>query len=106
MQGVNVQPLSQFSGQPAHAGIHSGNKDGDIGIFVGARIEERRHQGELKKIASKVEPGSILPAIPKGTNCLYYLSQLFRWFFPGDAESTLVVSFNLDKQPLSIMKRP
>src|SRR5215475_12500878 len=64
-----------------------------------ARIKERGHQIESKKLAVEVEPGLILPAIPNRPDRQNRVAHPFDRFLPLDAESPLVVSLDLSAEP-------
>ena len=90
-----MKAFAQLTGELAHAPIYSGDKNRNKRIVMRLRTEKRRYQRELEKLALKIEPGAILPAIPNGSDRENDFADFFHRLFPFDAEPALVVRFHL-----------
>jgi len=95
MKRMRVEAFAQLTGKLAHPRIYSGDKNRNTRILVRLRTEKRRHQRQLEKLALKIEPGAVFPAIPNGSDRQNDFADFFHWLFPFDAETPLIVPFHL-----------
>src|SRR5215472_13858450 len=99
MKRMHVKAVAQFPREPAHPAVDPGNINRDVRIVMRARIKERGHEIESKKLAVEVEPRLILPAIPNRSDRQNRVAHPFDRFLPLDAESPLIVSLDLSAEP-------
>jgi hypothetical protein len=103
---MGVETFAQFSGELAHASIHTVDKNWNSMIVVRRRAEKRRHQREIEKLALKIESGLILPAFPDRSHGKDPLAHFLHRSFPLDAEATLVMTFYLGAEAKNEATRP
>ena len=65
---VAEEPVARLAGHLGHALAHPGQEDLGVAVRVGARVEERRHQGVGVEVAAEVERGAVVPAVPDGAD--------------------------------------
>ena len=65
---MDVEPVRDLTGRPAHPLVHPGEVDGDVGMVDGAGIEERVHQTEPVELALPVGAGAVLERVPDGAH--------------------------------------
>src|SRR5215467_2375450 len=99
MKRMHVKAVAQFPREPAHPAVDPGNINRDVRIVMRARIKERGHEIESKKLAVEVEPRLILPAIPNRPDRQNRVAHPFDRFLPFDAESPLVMYLDLSAEP-------
>src|SRR5499426_4282909 len=99
MERMDVKAVAQFSCKLAHPLVDAGNINRDVRVVMRARIKERGHEIESKKLAMEVEPRLILPAIPNRSDRQNRVAHPFDRFLPLDAESPLVMSLDLSAEP-------
>ena len=86
---MRVEAVGALSGGAAHAFVHPGQIDGNVGVVDGTGVEERVHQRELVELTAIVRFGVVLEIVPDGAHAMHVIGDALCRLVEGHGEATL-----------------